>query len=242
MCSTSRPPSRAGQPAPRPARRRPGAPAGDGASRWLTGIGRSGAGELCAQRRSSSRTKRTVEHVGKALMPWLGEAPGQQAAKTGGRLAGSRDRVGLFAQHWRRVFRPKSCRETRARRRAARTTRSPAPIRRCAVHALIAAARTHVGRGAHDDAGAGFWRAEPDRATGAGGHLGHLRQPEVEHFHQSSRRDDDVRRLEVAVDDAFLARGFERQGQLANDATGLGDRQLVRWRRAPPVSRPAPAP
>jgi hypothetical protein len=41
-----------------------------------------------------------------------------------------------------------------------------------------------------------------------------LRQPEVEHLRLTSIRDEDVRRLDVAVDDPFQVRGVERVGDL----------------------------
>ena len=56
----------------------------------------------------------------------------------------------------------------------------------------------------------------------------HLRQPEVEHLHGAVGRDLDVRRLQIAVDDALLVRGFERVGDLARDRERLLNRQRAR--------------
>ena len=51
-----------------------------------------------------------------------------------------------------------------------------------------------------------------------------LRQAEVEHLHGAVRRDLDVGRLQVAVDDAVLVRRFERFGDLARDAKRFVER------------------
>ena len=53
----------------------------------------------------------------------------------------------------------------------------------------------------------------------------HLRQAEVEHLHGAVRRDLDVRRLQIAVDDALLVRRFERLRDLARDRECLLNRQ-----------------
>lgn len=42
------------------------------------------------------------------------------------------------------------------------------------------------------------------------GFICRLGQPEGEHLHDSRRLDHDVGRLQIAVDDVFLMRGFER--------------------------------
>ena len=44
-----------------------------------------------------------------------------------------------------------------------------------------------------------------------------LGETEVEHLHHAVRRDLDVRRLQIAVDDAFLVRRLERLGDLPRD-------------------------
>ena len=46
---------------------------------------------------------------------------------------------------------------------------------------------------------------------------GRLRQAEVEDLHDAVRRDLDVRRLQIAVHDALLVRGFERLRDLSRD-------------------------
>ncbi len=51
-----------------------------------------------------------------------------------------------------------------------------------------------------------------------------LRQPEVEHLHGPVVSNLDVRRLEVAVDDALRVRGFERLGNLPRDRQRLVER------------------
>ena len=53
----------------------------------------------------------------------------------------------------------------------------------------------------------------------------HLRQPEVEHLHGVVRRDLDVRRFQIAVDDALLVGRFERLRDLARDRERLLNRQ-----------------
>ena len=47
--------------------------------------------------------------------------------------------------------------------------------------------------------------------------LQRLREPEVEHFHSAIRRDLDVGRFEIAVNDALFVRGLERLGDLLRD-------------------------
>jgi hypothetical protein len=51
-----------------------------------------------------------------------------------------------------------------------------------------------------------------------------LRQTEVEHFVCAISPDLDVRRLEIAMDDAELVRGFECVGDLFGDRQRLGER------------------
>ena len=53
----------------------------------------------------------------------------------------------------------------------------------------------------------------------------HLRQTEVEHLHGVARRDLDVRRFQIAVDDALLVRRLERLRDLARDHECLQNRQ-----------------
>ena len=81
--------------------------------------------------------------------------------------------------------------------------------------------RAHVGRGAENHAR----RVVPIRRRAVGDRddrrrllaARRLRQPEVEHLHRAVRRDLDVRRLQIAMDDALLVRGFERLGDLPRD-------------------------
>ena len=51
-----------------------------------------------------------------------------------------------------------------------------------------------------------------------------LRQPEVQHFRRAVLPDLDVRRLQVAMDDAGVVRGGERHSELAGDLQRLVDR------------------
>jgi hypothetical protein len=51
-----------------------------------------------------------------------------------------------------------------------------------------------------------------------------LRQPEVEHLHRAVLADFDIRRLEVAMDDALLVRHLKRVRDLARDDERLVER------------------
>ena len=107
----------------------------------------------------------------------------------------------------------------------------------------------HVGGRAEDEAGRGAglgegrrlrqvgpdWR--PSRVAGPG-----LGETEVEHLDLPVRRHLDVRRLEVAVDDALLVRLLERLGDLLRDGDRLVDAVPVRASAAPRGPRPRPAP
>ena len=53
---------------------------------------------------------------------------------------------------------------------------------------------------------------------------GHLRQAEVEHLHGAVRPHFDVRRFQIAVDDALLVRGFERIRNLLRNGQRFIDR------------------
>src|SRR5688572_11165418 len=77
---------------------------------------------------------------------------------------------------------------------------------------------THVGRRAEDQAGL----AQQGAVRPA---LQRLRQAEVEDLDAALRRDSDVRRLEIAVDDPRLVRGFEAGRDLAADVERLVDRR-----------------
>ena len=81
--------------------------------------------------------------------------------------------------------------------------------------------RRHVRRRPHDQARTRgvcrhrvlIWRAFEE-----------LGQPEVEHLGASVRGDDDVGRLDVAMDDAARVRGLERRRDLRAEIEGLGHR------------------
>ena len=108
--------------------------------------------------------------------------------------------------------------------------------------------RAHVRGGAEDhaqpvviagDVIVGDWRARP--AT-AGRRLQRLREAEVQHLHRAVRPHLDVRRLQIAMNDALLVRRFERLGDLLRDRQRLVERdrpardalrQSPRPRRAP---------
>ena len=55
--------------------------------------------------------------------------------------------------------------------------------------------------------------------------LERFRKTEVEHFDDAIRPQLDVGRLEIAMDDALLVRGFERERYLHGNADGLAGRQ-----------------
>jgi hypothetical protein len=52
-----------------------------------------------------------------------------------------------------------------------------------------------------------------------------LRQAEIEHLHDATRSDLDVRRLEIPMDDALFVGGFKRIGDLLGDCESLVNRQ-----------------
>ena len=60
--------------------------------------------------------------------------------------------------------------------------------------------------------------------TRAGRRVHRFREPEVEHLHRAVRADFDVRRLQVAMDDALLVRGFEGLRDLLRDRQRVGKR------------------
>ena len=69
-----------------------------------------------------------------------------------------------------------------------------------------------------------------------------LGQPEVQHFDRTVAGDLDIRRLEVAMDNALLVRRFERLGDLARDRPYLVGGRSMRSDRRVSARRPAPAP
>ncbi len=90
----------------------------------------------------------------------------------------------------------------------------------------------HVGRGPQQHAGLGHLGGEGGRhrerglRSGAGSVPDHrLGQPEVEHLDLSLRRDLDVGRLQVPMDDASLVGRLQGLGDLERDPEGLLDRQ-----------------
>ena len=88
--------------------------------------------------------------------------------------------------------------------------------------------RRHETRGAENRAGIRRNRAEQRwriRCELRGRALERLRQSEVEDLHFAFRRDLDVCRFQIAVDDVLLMRGFERFGNLMSDLQRVLDRQ-----------------
>ena len=61
------------------------------------------------------------------------------------------------------------------------------------------------------------------------------RQPEIEHLHHALRCELDIRRLQVAVDDAFLVRRLERVGDLLRIVQRGIERQRA-WSVSPSTS------
>jgi hypothetical protein len=97
----------------------------------------------------------------------------------------------------------------------------------------------HVGGGAHDDAHPGRrrhrhgWRFREVLSAGRAEALRYrcgpvvrrqFRQPEIEDLHRAVRRDLDVRRLQIAMDDALLVCGFKSVDDLPRDG-----QHLVNW-------------
>ena len=64
-------------------------------------------------------------------------------------------------------------------------------------------------------------------------------ETEVEHLDGAVGRDLDVGRLQIAMDDALLVRGFERLGNLTRDRERLADRRPARARCARRASSPS---
>jgi hypothetical protein len=83
--------------------------------------------------------------------------------------------------------------------------------------------------GSHDHAGTRVLERRGDLAregVAVGFGTGHqLREPEVEELDPPFRRDHDVGRFQVPVDDSALVRGFQRLRDLARDAEGVGKGQ-----------------
>ncbi len=88
--------------------------------------------------------------------------------------------------------------------------------------------RAHVRGGAEDRPGLRHrWRRDRRRLRGVRGRrasrLHGLREPEVEHLHRAVRSHLDVRRLQVAMNDALLVGGLERLRNLLRDRQCLVD-------------------
>jgi hypothetical protein len=85
--------------------------------------------------------------------------------------------------------------------------------------------RAHVRGCAQNHAFARIADRERLREIGGRSAVGRrLRQPEVEDFDDALRRDLDIRRLEIAVNDSFVVRRFECLGDLPRDRQGIDDR------------------
>ena len=87
----------------------------------------------------------------------------------------------------------------------------------------------HVGGGAEDDAhlregGRREGRREGRVRRGGRGGRGSLGEAEIEHLDGAVGAELDVRRFQIAMDDAGLVRGFERLGHLLRDRQRLVDR------------------
>src|ERR671925_57497 len=68
-----------------------------------------------------------------------------------------------------------------------------------------------------------------------------LCQPKVEHLDGAVRTNLDVRRLQIAVDDAPRMRGFDCRHDLARDGQYLFQRQRALWTSPIPPAPMAPA-
>ena len=85
----------------------------------------------------------------------------------------------------------------------------------------------HIGRGPEDhphisDGRRGDRGKDPGRADRSWlGVADGLRQAKIQHLHRAIGSDLDVRRLQIAVDDAVIVGGFERVGDLARDGEHL---------------------
>ena len=134
------------------------------------------------------------------------------AVQSGSASSTARERVGDVVARQTRA--PGEHLEQHARRtpRCRRACRRPCP-RACS--------GAHVGRRAENHARLRHRRrrerrrhATTARATRSAVRLQRLRQTEVEHLHRAVGADLDVGRLQIAMDDALLVRGFERLGDL----------------------------
>ena len=74
------------------------------------------------------------------------------------------------------------------------------------------------------------------------GRVHRFRETEVEHLHRAVRAHLDVRRFQIAMDDALLVRGFERFGDLLRDRQRLVDRDRPARDALPTGPRPRRVP
>ena len=91
---------------------------------------------------------------------------------------------------------------------------------------------THVRRRPEEHAHGERWTGERRRwaevFTARGVRLQHFRQAEVQQLYGAVRPQLDVRRLQIAVNDAPLVRRLEPFGDLSRDRDGFGDRYRAR--------------
>jgi hypothetical protein len=84
--------------------------------------------------------------------------------------------------------------------------------------------RRHVAGGAEDHAGLGHPDREGRRIfTLSGGTISQLGEAEIENLNRAVRLDLDVGRLQVAMDDAFLVRGFQSVADLPGEGQSFLD-------------------
>ena len=98
----------------------------------------------------------------------------------------------------------------------------------------------HVGRRAEDEAGLRRVHRERRRHRGvrtrSGRRIQRFREPEIEHLDGAVVAYLDVRRFEIAMDDALVVRDFERFGNLASDRQRFVDAESGRTRGDRPAS------
>ena len=175
------------------------------------------------------------------------EAPSQQFANTAWSLSRQgvpdrirvhevgddiRHRLAAESRSLPSASRTARSRTPRCRRACRRSCRAPAPApcrRRCrgSCPPAVMARRVIVGE----------QRPRPRVDAPAG--VQRLRQPEVEHLHRAVGAHLDVRRLQIAMDDPLLVRGFERLGDLLRDRQRLVERDGAARDALPPRSSPS---
>jgi hypothetical protein len=101
--------------------------------------------------------------------------------------------------------------------------------------------RGHVGESAEHRAGSGVLRERVCLAAGGPRVEPPLRQPEVEDLRASVPGDEDILRLEVAVNDALLVSGRQPLGDPAGELEGAAQRQRSRCEAGPGASGPPAA-